>query len=160
MLTLLTKTGEEGEMKKAKPSVWLRFNADGILIAFLALGAGFDLYNPNATDIAHELGYIPPSFFMWTFLYMFGGLCMLTGFVRKSMGFEVAGRLCVACAFFVESARIIGVWGLQSNQFIESFYIGCVIIFFFAVRVGVLLSKDGVVFLIPPRGNGKKKDNE
>lgn len=99
-------------MTSPSPShAWLGLNADGVLLALLALLTAADFFEPELSDMARELGYVPPTFYLWTTLYVVGGLLMLVGFARGLIGAELLGRACLVLGVTVEAFRTWSVFG-------------------------------------------------
>lgn len=131
-------------MYEHSPLVWLRLNADGVLLALLAFAASLDLLRPDASDLARELGYVPPVFYVWTICYTLGGILMLAGFVGRSIGLELTGRLLLCFGFAVETFRIGTLFGWAHYDVWPHYVIGLFLYGACYVRARVLLSKEAV----------------
>lgn len=127
---------------------WLRLNADGLLLAGFALLSGFDLLNPELHDLAQAAGYVPWTFYLWSVLYILGGLGMVLGFYRHRMQPELAGRSLIACAGVMETWRTATILGWTDDTTVR-LYVGLVFLLgTFALRASALLSKRGVAIII------------
>lgn len=123
-------------------TVWLRLNADGVLLALLAFAAGLDLLHPDVNEIARELGHVPAAFYLWTACYMLGGLGMVLGFVTRSIAAELLGRLLLCFGFVVETVRLGNVFGFGHYDVWPNYLIGAILFTVCYVRGRVLLAKE------------------
>ena len=94
-----------------KRHAWLGLNADGVLLALLAFLTAADFFEPDLTDMARELGYVPPTFYLWTTLYVVGGLLMLAGFYTGKIGPELLGRVCLILGVGIQTFRTWTAFG-------------------------------------------------
>lgn len=121
--------------------VWLRLNADGVLLAILCLLASVDLIRPDISDLAHVLGYVPPLFYLWSTCYLLAGISMLAGFIGRSIGLELLGRFLMCFGFTAETFRIVTAFGWDHYDSLTHYAIGVVLFALQAVRARVLLAK-------------------
>lgn len=130
---------------------WVKFNADGVLLAILAFIASFDLFEPDATDMARRLGYIPPSFYLWTILYVLGGCVLLVGFLgspRVRMPCELAGRLLLCVGVTIETWRTATIFGWLDSDTLAHYLIALVLVVLTIMRASLLLRKTGTVVVV------------
>ena len=90
---------------------WLGLNADGVLLALLAFLTAADFFEPELSDMARALGYVPPTFYVWTTLYVVGGVLMLFGFACGQIGPELLGRVCLILGVSVQTFRTWTAFG-------------------------------------------------
>lgn len=138
---------------------WLRLNADGLLLALLALLSGLDLFAPQDQRISVKLGYIPTSLYAWTVLYLLSGLFMVYGFVRNNYGPELFGRFLLNSALLWETGRIAVAFGPASHLAVSRYLIFLALLGTTALRVSVLLSRSGVVLTVPARNSRRIAEN-
>lgn len=134
------------------PLAWVRLNADGVLLSLLALAAGLDLFHPQAEDLARALGFVPPTFYLWTAGYVTGGLLMLVGFFKRRIGPELAGRLVLCLSVGLETARTGAILGWASSTMADRYVTVGIVVALCAVRATALLSKDGLVVFVGGSG--------
>lgn len=135
---------------------WLRLNSDGVLIATLALYAGFfDLIQPGYQALTDRLGYQPPTYFVWNTLYILGGCVMLIGFFRRRIAPELCGRLLIYCGSLVEFVRIASAYGWGTHETYERLTIVILLTFFFVLRASVMLNPRGLAVVFQGRDSFK-----
>lgn len=132
-------------------AAWLRINADGVLLAMLAFIAGIDLFDPQYSDIARDVGYVPPTFYLWTSCYFVGGALMLGGFIWQRMLPELAGRLLLCLGFLMETVRTASLIGWLHHDLLVNYLVGAVLITVCGIRAGALLSRKGLTIVIGGR---------
>lgn len=135
-------------------TVWLRLNVDGVLLAVLTIASGLDLFSPNLNDIVREVGHVPPTFYVWTICYLVAGASMLAGFIGRSVGAELLGRLLMCFGFTLETFRLGTIYGFGHHDLIESYTIGAALFAISIVRAWVLLSKRQTHIVIGGRRHG------
>lgn len=135
---------------------WFRLNADGVLIALLGLVSGLDLLSPEREGIVRHLGYIPMTFYVWTVLLFVGGLLMLYGFIKHTMGAELLGRLLIILAILLQAVRYSVAAGLQDNETVRSYLIFIMVTLTFTARASALLSKSGLAVIIGGHDDGRQ----
>lgn len=127
---------------------WARLNSDGLLIGLLAFSQFFDFFSPEREEISREVGYVPGTLYVWTTLLVLGGLFILLGLLRASIGTELLGRFLVFLAVMIESVRLTiafaGLNGDVAGQYVVLLIVG----FTFALRASVLMAKGGLRLVI------------
>lgn len=127
---------------------WLRLNADGVLVGSLALLSASDLINPATADISMALGFVPPLIWLWTVMYVMGGLLMIVSFVRQSIGIEFSGRFLLFMGVVTETWRTATVLSWNHHEVIGLYVLNAILAIAFSLRVSTLLSRKGIVFKV------------
>ncbi len=139
------KPNREAHTSPGQRHAWLGLNADGVLLAVLAFLTAADFFEPELSDLARALGYVPPTFYLWTTLYVVGGLLMLTGFYTGKIGPELLGRVCLILGVSVETFRTWTVFGWDAVTW-HSLVAAIIVTILCAARARVL--RRGVVVVV------------
>lgn len=131
---------------------WLRLNADALFLAGLAIVQGFDLFHPHAGDLAVRLGFVPPLFWVWSTLYVIGGLALLVGLLERHTGIElIGGRLVICIAAVLETFRIGTAYGFASHVATERYLVLALLLGLAVLRTSALLPAQRIEIVIPRR---------
>lgn len=138
----------EPTRKRKGKFTWFGLNADGVLVALLALLAGFDLISPQQDEVVNKFGYIPGIFYVWTFCLVYGGISLLWGFTRMAVGPEMLGRTLLVFGAALKTFTVVLAFGGLDPLALKWYTITFCLIFLLAFRLISMLSASGVVVVI------------
>lgn len=131
---------------------WARLNADTVLLAGLGFLQGLDLIHPERTAIAQQLGYVPPSSYLWAVLYMVAGGMLILGLLYRRSDIElIGGRLTLCVAAVIENWRIGTAFGWADDVTLERYVVTAIVLSTCALRVTALMPKHTIRIVIPAR---------
>lgn len=137
--------------RDVKRGVWLRFNADGLLLTGLLFFSGLDVFTPHLSDVVEKTGDVPPSFYVWTTCYLAAAFLMLGGFVWQRIAPELLGRLLMCTGYLIETVRVGLEGGWLDAAELENLAIGVALTATSIIRASALLSRHGLIVVIGGR---------
>ena len=137
--------------RKGERFAWLRLNAYGVLIAFLAVLSLTDLLHPGQAELARVVGDIPPGQPAWTTGFIISGCLLLVGFVRGDRIAETIGLALLTGGLVAQVITAYAYLGVTEFTAVRLVLLGMVGLCMGA-RVSVLWSKKGLTIHIPARG--------
>lgn len=143
--------------RKGERLAWLRLNAYGVLVAFLAVLSLTDLLHPGQAEFARIVGDIPPGQPLWTTGFIISGLLLLAGFVR---GDRIAETLGLGLMTGGLVAQVITAYAYLGFTEFTTTRIALLIAVAMCLgaRASVLWSKRGLIIHIPARGETETGD--
>jgi hypothetical protein len=140
---------------------WIRLNGDGCIIALLCVLQIFDFIEPEKSDYVRQLGFVPINFYLWTGLYVLGGVVLIAGFVApadKKIFVELAGRWIIGMAAGLQAWRTGEIFGYTTIEFYQTIIIFVGVCTFFFLRGSALMTKHGftvVIGTLPPEDDSR-----
>ena len=146
-------------MARGDRTAWLRLNAYGVLLAFLATLSLTDLLHPADAELARLVGDVPPGQTAWVVGFVMSGILLLVGFARADRIAETLGLALMTAGVF---AQAITAWHeLGVTEFTATrLAILAALVMCTAARCSVLWSKRGLNIHIPARGRAEETGDE
>jgi len=120
---------------------WARLNSDAFLLVILGIIAVLDLTDPNADDIVRQLGYVPPTLYVWSACYIVGSVLLVGGLLARRIDVELGGRGFICFAAILETVRVASVFGWGSTDAFTDYVVAGVVLMVCIGRATVLWSK-------------------
>jgi hypothetical protein len=135
---------------------WLRLNAYGVLLAFIALMGVQDLITPAGAPLAQVVGEVPPGQNFWVGGIVIAGLMMFWGFVRADRLVETCALVFLTLAVAAQTIVAWSMLGWTEFTLTRCALLGAVILCSSA-RASALWSREGMVITIPARRRVRKR---
>ena len=146
-------------MARGDRTAWLRLNAYGVLIAFLATLSLTDLIHPADADLARLVGDVPPGQTAWAVGFIMSGILLLAGFARADRIAETLGLALLTVGVLAQVLTAYAYLGITEFTATRLAILAALVLCMWA-RCSVLWSKRGLNIHIPARGRAEETGDE